>query len=239
MAPQILRNVLPALIITVLAGSSALPNNGDSPTADDTSFAAPLTFPIAPPRAIEPLSISPTGISQARTSHARAGGSAVTEPLSEAGIEIRGADGDRRQQIERALGRFDEAGLELPSLIIQVHDSRSCCDGNGGLFRWGGEVAQVELCAPETFVILHELGHAWELTHMTDDERNAFLEAADLTEWDDRSIPWKERGREVAANIIAIGLAYRELSGMDLRQFAAELELYEVLTGLPSPRIAE
>ena len=231
MAPQILRNLLPALIITVLAGPTAIPSSGDAPAAGSMSSAAPLSSHIPLPPTNDRHHINETPID----------GSVVTETPAESGIEIeiRGADGDRRQQIDQALDRFDEAGLELPSLIIEVHDSRSGCDGNGGLFQWGNEVARVELCAPETFVIFHELGHAWELTHMTDEDRNAFLESANLAKWDDRSIPWKERGREVAANIIAIGLAHRELSGQDLQQFATELELYEILTGLPSPRIAE
>ena len=238
MAPQILRNLLPALIIVGLAGSTTTADGGTVRNDPMAPIAA------APAAAAAPALVPVPPIPAPRLADEHGNGASFGEPDTASDqtgfeIQIRGADEDRRDQIERALARFDEAGLELPPLVIEVHDSRSGCDGHGGLFRWGGEVARVELCAPETFVIFHELGHAWELTHMTDDERPAVLEAADLAQWDDRSIPWKERGREVAANTIAIGLAYRELSGRDLPQFAAELELYEILTGLPSPRIAE
>ena len=217
MAPQLLKNLLPALMIIGLSGSTT------------TGVAAVEPVAYAPTRYV-PLAQATVGASTANAT--------VSLDDADATIEIRGADEETRSQIEKALARFEEAGLELPSLIVEWHDDPSGCDGNGGLFRWGDEVARVDLCTPETFVIFHELGHAWEVTNLTDEERQEFLRAADLAVWNDASTPWKERGCEVAANTIAVGLAYRELSGFDLSLVEEELALYETLTGHPSPRIA-
>jgi len=226
MAPQLLKNLLPALMIIGLSGSTTTGVTAVEPVAY-TPFAH----------------VSSAAPNATAVTHAAVGASSAKAAVSlddvDATIEIRGADEEARSQIEKALARFQEAGLELPSLVVEWHDDSSGCDGNGGLFRWGGEVARVELCTSETFVIFHELGHAWEVTNLTDDERQEFLRAADLAVWNDASTPWKERGCEVAANTIAIGLAYRDLSGFDLTLVEEELALYETLTGHPSPRIAD
>ena len=231
MAPQLLRNLLPVLMIVGVAGSTT------------ATVAAVETAPYAP--------VGQTPIAQVASSTPKAtpvangavAASSVNAALAldgdSATVEIRNADEERHSEIEKALARFDEAGLELPSLIIEWHDDRSGCDGSGGLFRWGADIARVDLCTSETFVLLHELGHAWDVTNLTDDQRQEFLRAAELTAWSDASTPWKERGCEVAANTIAVGLAYRELSHFDLPLLEEELELYETLTGRPSPRITD
>lgn len=161
------------------------------------------------------------------------------DPVEIPAVDIRGADQEETIRIQKALDRFEEAGLDLPTLIVEIHESEESCDGHGGLFVPSSDVSRVELCSPETFILLHELGHAWESISMTDPEREAFVEQAELPSWDDRSTAWKDRGREVVANTIATGLAYRELSGPDLRQFETQLIFYEVLTGAASPRIVE
>jgi len=226
MAPQLLKNLLPALMIIGLTGSTT------------TGVAAVEPVAYAPFAHVSSAAPNATAVTDAAVG-ASSANAAVSLDDVDVTIEIRGADEETRSKIEKALARFEEAGLELPSLVIEWHDDRFGCNGNGGLFRWGSEVARVELCTSETFVIFHELGHAWEVTNLTDDERQEFLRAADLAVWNDASTPWKERGCEVAANTIAIGLAYRELSGLDLPLFEEELALYETLTGHPSSRIAD
>jgi hypothetical protein len=231
MAPQLLKYLLPALMIIGLAGSTTT----GVPDIDSVPYAptryAPMAHAVSAAQNATAVANKAMGASSANAADSLDDGGAT--------IEVRGANDERRSQIEKALARFEEAGLELPSLIIEWHDDRSRCNGNGGLFRWGGDIARVELCMPETFVIFHELGHAWDVTNLTDDDRQEFLRAAGLTVWSDASTPWKERGCEVAANTIAIGLAYRELSDSDLPLFEEELALYETLTGRPSPRIAD
>ena len=228
MAPQLLKSLLPVLMIIGLTGSTTSVIADVEPAAYAPTRYAPITQ--VPSTAPNAAAVTDAALGQSSAN------AAVSLDDVDATIEIRGTDEESRSQIEKALARFEEAGLELPSLVIEWHDDRSGCDGNGGLFRWGGEVARVELCTPETFVIFHELGHAWEVTNLTDDERQEFLRAADLAVWSDASTPWKERGCEVAANTIAIGLAYRELSGFDLPLVEDELALYEILTGRPSLR---
>ena len=231
MAPQLLKNLLPALVIIGLTGSTTTGVAAVEPVAYAPTRYAPITQATSTAPNATAVTDAAVGASSANA--------AVSLDDVDVTIEIRGADEETRSKIEKALARFEEAGLELPSLVIEWHDDRFGCNGNGGLFRWGGEVARVELCTTETFVIFHELGHAWDVTNLTDDERQEFLRAADLAVWNDASTPWKERGCEVVANTIAIGLAYRELSGFDLTLVEEELALYETLTGHPSPRIAD
>ena len=201
MAPQLLKNLLPILLLVGLTG----PTTTGVAAVALVAYAPTRYAPITPVASTAPNATAVTDAALAASS----ANAAVSLDDVDATIEIRGADEESRSRIEKALARFEEAGLELPSLVIEWHDDRSGCNGNGGLFRWGGEVTRVELCAPEAFVIFHELGHAWEVTNVTDDERQEFLRAADLTVWSDASTPWKERGCEVAATTIAIGLAYR------------------------------
>ena len=220
MTSQPLRDLAIALVMVPLAGSALLIDTAVQ--AEDS----PATMTAPAPHVARTVADGTTENVEAAASEIPA-------------VDIRGADQEQTSRIEKALDRFDEAGLDLPPLIIEIHDSEESCDGHGGLFVPSSDVSRVELCSPETFILLHELGHAWESISMTDPEREAFVELAELPSWDDRSTAWKDRGREVVANTIATGLAYRELSGPDLRQFETQLGFYEVLTGAASPRIVE
>ena len=87
-------------------------------------------------------------------------------------VRVRGGDGTDRDLAGWAVGRFSEAGLDLPEVTITFHDDDAPCRGNTGLYR-PGPPAEVHLCIsdgrPETvkkLITLHELGHAWAEAHV-------------------------------------------------------------------------
>jgi len=54
--------------------------------------------------------------------------------------------------------------------------------------------------------LLHELGHAWAFTHLTDDQVAAWTTHRGLTAWTSDTLPWWQMSKEHAAEIIAWGL---------------------------------
>lgn len=85
----------------------------------------------------------------------------------------------------------------------------------------------------------HELAHAWEHEHLTDDLRGAFLGHWGLDNWNDHSRDWGERGTEKAAHTIAYAVILdTPTDNPNILQFVCG---YELLTGnpLPDPHLAE
>ena len=86
--------------------------------------------------------------------------------------------------------------------------------------------------------LLHELAHAWADLHLTDDERQAFVEMRGATTWRDRDAAWEDRATEHAAEIIAWAVAdyplfpHIGLADRTCDSFAAG---YEFLTGTQPP----
>jgi hypothetical protein len=115
---------------------------------------------------------------------------------------------ERRELIEWAVNRYREAGLEVPPVDVYFHSESTGCRGNLGYT--AGE--RIDLCVrlamepgPQR-IVLHELAHAWAGAHLTDEARSAFTEMRGAPTWNDLAYPWKDRGTEQAAEIIAWGL---------------------------------
>jgi hypothetical protein len=131
-----------------------------------------------------------------------------------------------------ALGRYEEAGLELPYVEIQAHSDRAGCNGlSGSLTDKGGAGYLIHICSTE-FTMLHELGHAWDMHTLSGTDRKAFLGVAAATTWNN-SEHWHLAGGEHAANVIAWGLMEERIHQTrtqpnDPRSMA---EAYELLTG--------
>ncbi|MGI9606530.1 MAG: hypothetical protein ACR2P0_10370 [Acidimicrobiales bacterium] len=107
---------------------------------------------------------------------------------------------------EKAVARFDAAGLDLPSLAITFHDHRGGCRGNNGVFRMMGGRGEVEVCRPTMFLLLHELAHAWEAHTMDDTMRNRVEGYWKVDNWNDHSQSANDRGTEKVANAVAFAL---------------------------------
>ena len=112
---------------------------------------------------------------------------------------------------EWALGRFTEAGLDLPSIDIYFHQDDQPCKGYSALHTRTDGHSLINVCSTSRTpklesTILHEIGHSWAAHNLTDHERQAFVELQGLNAWYDKDISWNDRGTEHAAEIIAWGL---------------------------------
>jgi len=152
---------------------------------------------------------------------------------------IYGADADQEADIYAAIDAFDQAGLLLPLLQIYVHDSGEGCHEELGLFSKGGDKHRIDICMAHPSVIRHELAHAWEHHNMTNATRLAFLQRKGIEVWNDQESSAPVRGIEQAAYLIAWGLDSRPIQSLLRSSHAEDLDLYELLTGSQSPRIAQ
>ncbi len=151
-------------------------------------------------------------------------------------VAIHGATEHQAAIITWTVERFGEAGLELPPLDVYVHDTKSGCDGHSGLYSPRRSSDRVDICTDAVFIILHEFAHAWENRFATDSAREALLVEHELEAWSDRDVDYRKRGEEVAANLVAWGLAERPLTDVETRKNADTLAEFQSLTGVPSPR---
>lgn len=114
----------------------------------------------------------------------------------------------RTELVEWAVGRYQAAGLQLPSIDLRFHETDAGCNGNVG---WT-DGYDVELCtrlameAGPQRIALHELAHAWCNANLDDADREAFDRFRDSSSWNGSTSSWKARGTEQAAEIIAWGL---------------------------------
>jgi hypothetical protein len=154
---------------------------------------------------------------------------------------VRGFSDAQEALIEWAIGRFADAGLELPPLKFVHYPTREPCRGARGLYTGDRTPATIRICTREAgpfaeSLFLHEIAHVWDGYTLTDRRRAAFLQLRHLEEWwDNGSAQWHTYGAEHAAQIIAWGLIDRPIhiatipdsSCLDLRTG------YVLLTGRP------
>jgi hypothetical protein len=182
------------------------------------------------------VTITVLAISQQSSAGERTNNAAPYTALNAHGIH--GADADQEADINAAILAFDQAGLLLPDLQIYVHESNEGCNKNLGLFSQGGDKHRIDICMAHPSVIRHELAHAWEHHNMTDATRRAFLQRRGIEAWNDQESSAQVRGIEQAAYLIAWGLDSRPIQSLLRSRHAEDLDLYELLTGSQSPRIA-
>jgi hypothetical protein len=149
---------------------------------------------------------------------------------------IFGADDATAAKIQVALSLYAAADLELPALLIYVHETEEGCNGHPGIFNKDGSGHRVDIC--DMLLLSHELAHAWELHNMDEATRLAFMEEAGLSNWNDPDTDHDLRGIEQAAKAIAIGVSSGPIGADVVDLYHDQLDTYELLTGKPSPRIA-
>jgi hypothetical protein len=170
-----------------------------------------------------------------------AAGIVLMGPVSEARtqratVEIHGGDQTQVQTIEWAQRRYRAAGLEgMPSLDIYLHATDAGCRGNLGFHKDG----RIDLCTAESSepyarkTALHEMAHAWTDANVSAETREAFLGLRGLSAWNDWDLPWKERGTEAAAEVVAWGLGEDGIRPLMLGAVETPdlIAAYELLTG--------
>ena len=107
-----------------------------------------------------------------------------------------------RETIAWAVGRFDDAGLQLPDLRVSFP---AYCGGKKALYHVGQ--GSIDFCFNiNKTTVLHEFAHAWDDTSNAVD-RDAFMKLRGLTVWwGGTAMPSDEQGSEHLAEIIAWGL---------------------------------
>jgi hypothetical protein len=151
---------------------------------------------------------------------------------------VSGATSAELNLVRWAMGRYDRAGLVLPSLQIYFHDEASGCQGHMGFYSTG----RVDLCpgllinATTRHTVLHEMGHGWSEARLTDDERTQFMALRGLDNWESYSEPWGQRGWEQAADTVAWAVGERILTPTIPDNSPDDLAAaYQLLTGAPLP----
>ncbi len=148
---------------------------------------------------------------------------------------VTGGDETQRTLVEEALAAFDDAGLVLPKLRVEIraHD-RAACHGYRAYSEPGDRGDTVALCFTDRFTLLHELAHSWERHALTDEVRAAFMALTPGQVWRDQAVRYNSQGVEDVANTVARVLS---ASGPDpTREVGADdLTAYRILVGSPSP----
>ncbi len=128
-------------------------------------------------------------------------------------VELEGAtvyaqNNRRVDDVQWALSRYVEAGIELPFVQIWMHGTRSGCAGSelkarSGFATWRDGTAIVFVCN-SNYTLLHELGHVFDRHALSDADRERFMALRGVGEW--QAGAWLEQGQEHLADVLAWGL---------------------------------
>ena len=149
-----------------------------------------------------------------------------------------GATEVQAAKMQRAIDRFGDLGLELPSLDIKF--AEGCRERIGAWGRIRLDIApwHIEVCT--TAVFSHELAHAWDRWNLTDADRHTYMDLRGLEAWQGSDIPWEERGQEDLAILVS------RVVSQGVNNYRSEDRLRELrdlgwITGVPVPvgQIAE
>jgi hypothetical protein len=157
----------------------------------------------------------------------------------EVGPDVRlfGATAEQVDLGRWAVRRFEDAGLQAPAVEIHFHADLSGCRGNLGYALAG----RVDLCTPELGAvarraILHEMGHVWLDAHTTPPLRARFDEMRGLRGWNVSADPWRMRGYEQGAEVLAWGLGDRIITpSIPDNDYQHLCESFRFLTGVAPP----
>jgi hypothetical protein len=148
------------------------------------------------------------------------------------GVEV-SADIPEQLELARwAVGRFEMAGLDTPTVEIAFHADRSGCRGHIG-FALEGEV---DVCttlvnAMTRRALLHEMSHIWLDQNVTGSMRARFLSLRGLASWNAATDPWRLRGCEQGAEIISWAIGERIITAQIPDNVPTELEFaFDLLT---------
>lgn len=158
----------------------------------------------------------------------------VGSPSQAPSISVVGGDDRDRAALDAALALFESNGLVLPDLEIRFSDDTEDCAGHFGLFEKRPTPWRISICSPASFVLPHELAHAWEAAHLDDELRAAYLRERRLMSWDGPELEWRERGEEDAAFVIQQNLTTRH-APTNSTTWRERIAAYEMLTGRASP----
>lgn len=128
--------------------------------------------------------------------------------------------------------------LRRIALEVRFPDDKEGCAGAHGRFTTSTNPRRISICPTELVTVYeHELAHAWERANLTDAQRQTFMEMRGYDVWNDKSVPWRERGMEGAAVIIQQGVNGLPLPPALSDEAMSRLAAFQLLTGFPDPRL--
>jgi len=160
------------------------------------------------------------------------------QPTVVRGIEVFDADQEHLRLVGWAVGRYEHAGLEVPSVQVHFHPDTSGCAGHLGRWIHGRvDVCVVIVSEIARDALLHEIGHAWVEENVSAAVRERFMQLRGLTAWNDQGVIWDDRAFEHAAETLAWALGHRYIApGIPDHGPARLTAAFELLTGgLPLP----
>jgi hypothetical protein len=152
-------------------------------------------------------------------------------------VNVYEADREQVRLVRWAVGRFEDARLDVPSVEIHFHADASGCGGHLGYAKDG----RVDVCTileneMARRNLLHEMGHIWIDQNVSRAERVRFLELRGLRTWNASEAGWGNRGYEQGAEIISWALGNRILTAQIPDNDPQRLEeAFELLTGIELP----
>jgi hypothetical protein len=153
-------------------------------------------------------------------------------------VRVFGADAEHQRLVRWAFGRYEHAGLEVPSIDVHFHPETSGCYGHlGSALGRRLDICVVIVSEIGRDALLHEMGHAWVDENISAEVREGFMRMRGLTAWNDQGVIWDARGFEHAAETLAWALGHRFLAPGIPDHGPVELTAaFELLTGgLPLP----
>ena len=149
-------------------------------------------------------------------------------------VAVYEADPKQVRLVRWAAGRFEHAGLDVPTVEIHFHGSSSGCGGHLGYARIGRvDVCTVLVNEMARRNLLHEMGHIWIDQNVSQAVRELFLGSRHLSTWNASTTDWDERGYEQGAEIMAWGLGTRILTAQIPENRPEQLRAaFELLTGV-------
>ncbi len=167
----------------------------------------------------------------------------AAEPPAPAVVVSR-SDEQAGRLVDWAVARFAQAGLVLPAVTVEVHETKDPCHGHLGLTLNTPDSATVHLCTPgdgrgvvDRLTLVHELAHVWVAGYVSTDSREGFMEVHGLEAWWDAGDGWETQGVEWAAETVAWAVydeGVRMIGEVD-DDLEATHRGYQVLTGRPVP----
>lgn len=111
-------------------------------------------------------------------------------------------------KVEWAVGRFAEAGLELPEFEVHYFSDSARCRSDSGRERAGylafGDGEFIIYNCGTVFTLLHEMAHVWDVHSLDDETREQFMAERNADSWTHDK--WALAGGEHLADVLAWGL---------------------------------
>ena len=152
-------------------------------------------------------------------------------------VAVYEGDPEQVRLVRWAAGRFEDAGLDVPTVEIHFHGSSSECGSHLGY----AQIGRVDVCTVLVNEmarrnLLHEMGHIWIDQNVSRAARERFLELRHLSTWNASTADWGERGYEQGAEIVAWALGTRILTAQIPDNRPEQLRAgFELLTGVAPP----